>query len=417
MEEKPNEINRRNFLKTAGAVGLAPVFAGAAVASEPNAPMKKQKSKFPQVPKRKLGKTGVEVSCLGLGTNKLDNQIILRRAVDWGVTCWDTAHSYVGGNSERQIGKLLSKSPELRKKLFLVTKASFAKTIEQTEEYLHDSLERMNTDYIDLYYGVHGLANPAQLTDELKQWAESAKKRGLIRFLGFSTHNNMPQCLTAAAKVGWIDALTTSYNFRLMQSDEMTAAVEACHKAGVGLLTMKTVALTFRERSMLEDGKKIETEEDKKLLRRFLEKGFAEGPAKIKAVLGDERISSACVGMNNVSHLASNVAGVLDKTELTQADKVLFAEYAKATCSSYCAGCAHICDSVLPDTPYISEIARYLMYYNSYGDRDRARKLFAKIPGEVKRKLLSTDYSAAEARCPQHLPIAELVAEAVDKLA
>ncbi|MHC4739186.1 MAG: aldo/keto reductase [Planctomycetota bacterium] len=416
MKNQHNQFNRRDFLKKAGIVGLAPVLASAEIKTDANTP-KAQKTRKPQVPKRKLGKTGVEVSSLGLGTNRLDSQIILRRAIDMGVTCWDTAHSYVGGNSEREIGKLLSKSPKLRKKLFLITKASFANTIEQKEKYLHESLERMNTDYIDLYYAIHGLSDPAMLTNKLKQWVESIKKRGLIRFVGFSTHSNMPQCLTAAARVGWIDALTTSYNFRLMQNDELTAAVETCHKAGVGLITMKSVALTFKERDMLEAGKKIETDKDKKLLKRFLEKGFAEGPAKIKTVLEDERISSACVGMNNVALLNSNVAGVLGRTKLTRADRDIFAEYARATCSSYCAGCAHICNSALPETPYISEIARYLMYYNSYGDKDKARELFAKIPGKVRGKLLSTDYSLAEACCPQHIRIAELVAEAVDKLA
>ncbi|MHC4395713.1 MAG: aldo/keto reductase [Planctomycetota bacterium] len=415
MRKKHHEINRRDFLRTVGALGLAPAFAGAA--GKPNAQAKKQKPKFPQVETRKLGKTGVEVSCLGFGTNRLDNQIILRRAIEMGVTCWDTAHSYVGGNSEREIGKLLSKSPELRKKLFLITKASFANTIEQKEKYLHESLERMNTDYIDLYYAIHGLSDPALLTNELKQWVKSIKKRGLIRFVGFSTHSNMPQCLTTAVKVGWIDALTTSYNFRLMQNDELTAAVETCYKAGVGVIAMKTVGLTLKERDIVEAGKKNVTEKDKKLLKRFLEKGFAENPAKIRAVLEDERISSACVGMKSVAFLNSNVAGVLGKTKLTQADRDIFAEYAQATCSSYCAGCAHICNSALPETPYISEIARYLMYYNSYGDTDRARELFARIPNEVRYKLLSTDYSVAEARCPQHIRIAELVAEAVDKLA
>ncbi|MBA7708462.1 hypothetical protein ES703_117361 [subsurface metagenome] len=89
----------------------------------------------------------------------------------------------------------------------------------------------------------------------------------------------------------------------------------------------------------------------------------------------------------------------------------------EATCDGYCAGCANICNSALPDTPYVSDIMRYLMYYNSYGDKERARGLFAQIPGSVRNRLLNTDYSLAEARCPQHLPIAKLVAEAVSKLA
>jgi hypothetical protein len=60
---------------------------------------------------------------------------------------------------------------------------------------------------------------------------------------------------------------------------------------------------------------------------------------------------------------------------------------------------------------------RYLMYYNGYGDRNGARELFAQIPANVRNRLLSTDYSAVEARCPQHLPIAKLIAETVTKLA
>jgi predicted aldo/keto reductase-like oxidoreductase len=121
--------------------------------------------------------------------------------------------------------------------------------------------------------------------------------------------------------------------------------------------------------------------------------------------------------MQSVAHVTSNVAAALDKTKLTQADIRTFTEYAHKTRDSYCAGCAQICDSALPDTPCISDIMRYLMYYNSYGDRARARQLFAKIPSSVRNRLLNTDYSQAEACCPQHLPITMLVAEAVSKLA
>ncbi|GAI00179.1 unnamed protein product, partial [marine sediment metagenome] len=131
----------------------------------------------------------------------------------------------------------------------------------------------------------------------------------------------------------------------------------------------------------------------------------------------DKRISCAPVQMENTTVLTSNVAAVLDKTKLTRADKEVFKEYARATCTGYCAGCAYICDSALPDTPYVSDIMRYLMYYNSYGDKNRARGLFAQIPRKVRNRLLTTDYRLAESRCPQHLPIAELVAEAVSKLA
>ncbi|MHC4571456.1 MAG: aldo/keto reductase [Planctomycetota bacterium] len=414
MKEKHNKIDRRNFLKTMGATGLGSVLAGCKgkeetppVTVEPGAPERAQEPEYPQVSRRKLGKTGVEVPCLALGTifNVLENQILLRKSLEWGVTYWDTAHGYAGGNSELGIGKFLAKNPDVRKKLFIVSKASGARTVADVEKRLQTSLERMNTKYIDLYYGVHGLDEPEQLTNELKNWAESAKKRNLIRFFGFSTHENMAECLTAAARLDWIDAVMPSYNFRLMQDDKMQAAVEACHKAGIGLIAMKIQA------------KEIKTKEDKELAEHFLQRGFTEGQAKVKIVLEDKRISSACVGRDNLTHLQLNIAAVLDKTKLTLADMDVLKEYAQVTCSGYCAGCGHICSLVLPDTPYVSKIMRYLMYYNSYGEQKEARQLFTQIPADVRNKLLSTDYSAAEARCPQHLQIAELMAEAVSKLA
>jgi len=421
MKEKRRKINRRNFLKTMGAAGLGSVFASSDVkagadganAADPKAKAEAQKPKFPHVPKRKLGKTGIKVPILSLGTvfDLVENQVILKSALQWGVNYWDTATNYAGGNSELGIGKFLARNPELRKDLFIVSKPPDISTplpdLADVEKQLQASLKRMNTNYIDLYLAVHGLRNPAQLTNELKQWIEEAKKRGVIKFSGFSTHRNMAQCLTSAAKLNWIDAIMTKYDFRLMQDAEMQAGIEACNKAGIGLIAIKTQA----------GRQKITTEEDKKLAGHFLKRGFTEAQAKLKAVLEDERISSAAVGMQNVAILTSNVAAVLDKTKLTQADKAVFKEYAAASCSGYCAGCAYICESALPDVPYISDIMRYLMYYNSYGEQARARELFAKIPSNVKNRLLNIDYRPAEAHCPQHMPIGELIAEAVSKLA
>jgi aryl-alcohol dehydrogenase-like predicted oxidoreductase len=421
MKENRNKIDRRDFLKKIGVAGLVPALAtvtsGIASAQEkadpndPNAVAKMQEPKFQQ---RKLGKTGVKVPILALGTmfNLVDNQIILRGTLKWGVNYWDTANSYGGGNSELGIGKFLEDKPEVRKNLFLATKASGANTVAQIEERLQTSLKRMNTDYIDLYHAPHGASDPTAFTDELKQWVESAKKRKLIRFFGFSTHSNMADCLLAAAKLGWIDAIMTSYNFRLMQDDKMRAAIDTCYKAGVGLIAMKTTGKTTIRRAR----QAIETEADKKLVEHLLQKGFTEEQAAIKLVLEDEKISCACVGMESVDVLNANVAAVLDKTKLTQADFAAFGDYAQATCNGYCAGCAHICDSALPDAPYISDVMRSLMYYNSYGRTDLAKGLFAQIPDSARSRLLSINYSAAEARCPQHLPIGKLVAEAVSRL-
>ncbi len=153
------------------------------------------------------------------------------------------------------------------------------------------------------------------------------------------------------------------------------------------------------------------------MVTHFLNKGYTREQALIKAVLEDKRITAACVRMENVTLLRSNVAAVLDKTKLTKQDRLVLNSYAQAVSTGYCTGCGYICDRALPDTPCVSDIMRYLMYYNSYGDHDKARELFAQIPAGIRSRLPAADYSLAEARCPQHLPIAKLVAEAVRKLA
>jgi predicted aldo/keto reductase-like oxidoreductase len=420
MEDRPDRIDRRNFLKTVGAAGLGSVFAATAGAKQGDTAEKAEQKGYPQVPRRKLGKltrldesgkeVPIEVPCLSFGTFQVDteNQMLLRKALEWGIDYWDTAWNYANGNAELGIGKFLTRNPEMRKKLFIASKASKTSTIADIENRLQTSLKRMNTDYIDLYY-LHELEQIDRLNNDLRDWARSAKQRKLIRYFGFTVHRDMTECLNVGVKLDWIEAIMLRYNFRDMQDKELAAAIDACYERGIGLTAMKIMGKG--------QVKEIETEGDKKLTDHFLKRGFTEGQAKIKAVLGDERISSACVGMKNLALLNSNVAAVFDKTEFTPEDMRVFKKVAQETCSGYCAGCGHICDAALPDMPYVSDIMRYLMYHNSYGEKEVARQLFAELPARAREQLTLTDYSAAEARCPQRLPIAKLMAEAAGKLA
>jgi predicted aldo/keto reductase-like oxidoreductase len=407
MSEANKGVSRRRFLEVVGAAGIGSVI-GSKVFADSNEPngQKEQSAQPLELPKRKLGKTGVEISCLALGVafNAVDNQIILRKAVDWGVTTWDSSPMYENGNSELGIGKFFEKNPDARKKLFLMTKASGAKNVEDVEKHLQASMERMKTDHIDLYFGIHGLSNPAQLNDEMKKWVEKAKERKVIKYFGFSTHTNVAGCLMGASKLEWIDAVMPIYNFRVMQDPKLIDAAQACYDAGIGIIAMKTQA------------QKVESDSDKKLMEHFSAKGFTDGQAKLKFVLDDKRITAACVGRGDMAHLKQNVAAVLDKTELTQLDKEVFKNYAAQTCSAYCAGCANICGSVAAGVP-VSDVMRYLMYYNSFGDTQTARQLFAEIPQQTRDKMLTADYAAAESRCPQRLPIARLMNQAVRTLA
>jgi predicted aldo/keto reductase-like oxidoreductase len=414
MKEKHDKLNRRNFLKGMGVAGLGSVLSGSGCTQSAQ---QASAAKFARLPRRTLGKTGRKIPCVGLGTvfDMTNKQHVLAGSLDYGMDFWDTATNYGQTKSQLGIGQYIAKHPQVRKRLFLISKPVDLETplpvVADFDKDLAESMERLNTGYFDAYCAIHGLSNPAQLTNELKRWAEKCKKKGLFKYIGYSAHENMAQGLLAAVKCGWIDIALVAYNFQFMQDDEYQRAIDAAHKAGIGLIAIKT------QRKVTIEPMPIETAEDKKLTDHFLAKGFTAGQAKLKVVLEDERFASAAVGIDDVGILTANVAAAVDKTQLGKDDRATLAEYARTTCNRYCMGCGHICKSAVPEMPHVCSIMRYMMYYNSYGHRERAREHFARIPEDMKKRLLNVDYSLAEARCPQHLPIAKIVAEAAGKLA
>ena len=97
MTQKNSSCTRRVFLKSACASGVGSVITlknGLAQAADESA----------LVPTRPFGQTGIEVPILGFGTSLhvSFSQLLLRQAVKWGVTYWDTANTYMGGNSEKE---------------------------------------------------------------------------------------------------------------------------------------------------------------------------------------------------------------------------------------------------------------------------------------------------------------------------
>jgi predicted aldo/keto reductase-like oxidoreductase len=368
--------------------------------------MSKLGSPVTVVPTRPFGKTGVRVSILSLGTmfDIPSNQLLLRQALKWGVTYWDTADCYEGGRSEEGVGKFFSKYPETREKIFLVTKSD-SRDSGGMGRLLERSLKRMNTEYIDLYF-IHGIRDIDELNNETKAWAQRAKSKGKIRFFGFSTHSNMEECLLGAAKLGWIDGIMMSYNYRIMNKPQMKEAIAACSEAGIGLTAMKT-----------QGGWSLGSSAGAKLVDSFVEKGFTDYQAKLKAVWTNPDIASICSQMPNLTILMSNAAAAMDKTTLSAGDLNLLHQYAQETAANYCAGCSTICETALAEAVPVADVMRYLMYYESYGEGGRARTLFAELSPAVRERIERVDYTDAERRCPQGIDIGKKMKEAVEFLA
>jgi len=403
MSKKQSGFSRRDFLRTAGAATAGSFLNARETLAKISGT---SGSELAVVPTRLFGKTGAQVSILGLGGmfDIPSNQLVLRQALKWGVTYWDTADCYEGGRSERGIGSFFAKYPEARSKVFLVSKSDSRDPSGMTR-LLDRSLERMKTDYIDLYF-VHGISGIDELNKSTRAWAQKAKAEGKIKFFGFSSHSNMEECMLEAAKLGWIDGIMMTYNYRIMHKTEMKEAVAACKEAGIGLTAMKT-----------QGGWSFGSSSAAKLVDTFIEKGFTDAQAKLKAVWTNPNIASICSQMPNITILMSNVAAGMDKTKLSAGDLHLLEHYARETAANYCAGCSNICEKALGGAVPVAKVMRYLMYYESYGDRYRARSLYGQFSPEVRARIVSLDYSLAERRCPQGMAIGSLMKRAEQLLA
>jgi hypothetical protein len=119
MANEKTDYSRRDFLKTAGAVGLGSMLSpidNMIQAKELHAANDSQQN---LVPTRPFGKTGVNVSILSLGgVLGMSDLIVFRQAMKMGVTYWDTADSYGRGKNERQSVNILLNSLTTEKKCF-----------------------------------------------------------------------------------------------------------------------------------------------------------------------------------------------------------------------------------------------------------------------------------------------------------
>src|SRR4051812_41654463 len=201
------------------------------------------------IPKRTFGKTGVELTIIGLASGRFplitpDEAIALtRRAVELGINYFDTAHVYWDGRSEEAYGKVL---PEVRPRIFLTTKAT-ERTRQGAEDQLHRSLKRLRTDYVDLWQ-VHAIQDK---DDVAKLFApggaieafEAAKKAGKCRFIGFTGHHD-PEAHLAMLRAydSWDSILMPLHVADPLYLSFEERVLPAAVRRGIGIQGMKNFA-------------------------------------------------------------------------------------------------------------------------------------------------------------------------------
>ncbi len=408
MSDVQKKQSRREFIKTIGVTGITSVLASTIALAKPDNKKENRDNTVKTVPKRPFGKTGEKVSILALGGDgNFSDQLMMRQAIKWGVTLWDTWDSdrfFGGGLDQKGVGKYFKQNPDDRKKVFIISKSD-DNTPESMNNFIAKAIKEMNIDSIDFFIR-HGISNVENLNPKLRDWVDKAKSEGKIRYFGLSSHKNMEDVMLGASRLGWIDGVMVTYNYRLMQTDKMKQAVDACRKSGLAVIAMKTQANTV----WTNTGKESET--SLKLTDTFIKKGYTLPQAKLKAVWQNPYIASITSMMLNMTILKANIDAALDRTKFTGNENELFKQYANETACNYCDGCAGLCESVLSNRLPVSDVMRYLMYASNYEDRGMGKRFFNRIPQETRRKLLIVNYSAAEKICSQKMPIARLMKEA-----
>jgi len=390
-----NNLSRRGFLQASAAWAAALPVSRMATGqqTQPASAM---------MPKRRLGKTGLQVPILQMGGSFNLAPVLFRRALELGVNFVDTAASYMGRRAEGILGKTLGKLAK-REDYMIITKGHPKKPEDIYERCLPRSLAQLQSDYVDGWF-FHGLDDPSILTSpEWKAAAEKAKKSGKTRFFGFSCHGkNVVELLKTSAKVGFVDVIMLKYNFRSYGDAELNRAIDAAYKADVGLIAMKTqgAAVSLAER-----------------MNPFEQAGYNKHQAVLKAVWRDPRMASCCSEMPSLKILEENVAAATQP--LTTREARLVRDWAERTARLYCPGgsgiCRRQCEAALDQPAAIADTLRCLMYHDSYGRQGDARELFAQLPDSL-RPSLDIDLAAAERACPLRLPVAKLVRDALGRL-
>ena len=246
-------MKRREFLTVAAAAAAAPLAAGA----EPADPGKLERPKETvrgDMRYRPLGRTGEEVSLIGLGGYHIGKQKeekesieIIRSAIDAGVTFMDNCWDYHDGGSEVRMGKALRDG--YRKKVFLMTKID-GRTKQAAVEQLDQSLTRLQTDVIDLlqFHEVLRMEDPDRIFAEggAMEAVLAARKAGKVRFIGFTGHKDPLvhlRMLDVAAKHKFrFDAVQMPLNVLDAQFRSFGRMVlPVLVRDGVGVLGMKSM--------------------------------------------------------------------------------------------------------------------------------------------------------------------------------
>lgn len=336
--------------------------------------------------KRRLGRTNLMVSCIGLGGMRLTSRFgagadesfnIIDTALQGGVNFIDIARSYY--DSEQMVGRALARDGN--DKVYLATK-SFMRNPSEFKKEIERSLEALNVAKIDLYqihhiqyeYELKGLLGAGGAMDILRE----AQKTGKIGYIGFSAHN--PQIALECIRTGEFD--TAQVPFNPIEKEHIDEIISEAKRYDVGIIAMKPFA-----------GGKL-----------------TNIALVLKFILSYEGIACVIPGASSVREMAQDIALGEADAYLTESErKELFKEI-ESLPDNFCRRCRY-CERACPINIPIPDVFRceeHILYNATY-----ARNEYRKFQDEVRKCI---DCGACEKICPYKLPIVGMLKDADRRL-
>lgn len=321
--------------------------------------------------KRRLGRTGMEVTCIGFGALPMQRctmeeaGAVLHAALDGGINFIDTARAYT--DSEEKIGRHIASR---RSEYYLATK-SLKRTKEGMAEEINASLRLMKTDYIDLYQ-IHNVKQRSEYEQAMGpggalEALKEAQQAGKIRFIGITGHDY--DLLLEGIRTNEFSTVQAPFN--AVEPKPLEMLFPLAKKMDIGRIVMKPLG-----------GGQIE---HKVLALRY--------------ILAQD-ITVAIPGMDHPDHVQENLSAAEPFVPLTAAEKaVLDAEVAELG-KNFCRRCGYC----MPCAQGIDIPATFITYlqYSRYGMKTAGAAKYAALPAKASACI---ECGICETRCPYDLPI------------
>ncbi len=367
---------------------------------------------------RHFGSTGVKLSQLGFGAmrlplvdaydpkniNRSEATEMIHYAIDNGVNYVDTAYPYHREMSEKFVGKALK--GVYRKKVYLATKMPvwLVKSKGDSQKHFDEQLRRLETDTIDMYL-LHALNTNLWKTVQdcdILSFLDKMLTVGKIRYAGFSFHDELPLFKEIVDAYPWTFCLI-HLNY---VDDDYQAGIEGleyAHKKGLAVIIMEPLR-----------GGKLANNVPEKVLEIVKQTGRKQTPAEfaLRWVLNRREVSCVLSGMSSLEQVKENIRFAseehvntlnCDEFQLYARAKELYRSKIKVNCTQ-CGYCTP-CPQKIP-IPFVFELYNDACMYNAREDSRRMYKVFVK---PEQRADQCTQCGECEEKCPQKIPIPEVL--------